>query len=97
MFLFFAILNILTLGLLSGRRRDIFAEARELQQQFQSLGNMTGMTREDIVAVTGPPNSCSFLGRGRQLAQWQATGYHIAILFDAQNRFVKITHEYVAR
>jgi hypothetical protein len=30
----------------------------------------------------------------QSLLQWQATGCHMALLFDADGRFVKITHQY---
>jgi hypothetical protein len=77
-------------------RRDIFAAARELQRSFQSLGNMIGKTDTQIIAVAGPPNSRSTLAGGRTLLQWQSTGYHIALQFDADGKCLGITHEFVA-
>jgi hypothetical protein len=76
------------------RTFDVLAPGRALLGKFQRLGDMTGKTLSDIVAVTGPPSSRSSMGNGQMLLQWQATGYHIAILFDSADRFVRITHEY---
>ena len=74
--------------------RDIFAHARRLQSDFISLGPMTGKTADEIIAVVGPPTSRSFMANNYVLLQWQETGYHMACLFDAKGRFVKITSEY---
>jgi hypothetical protein len=58
---------------------------------------MTGKTADDVTAYVGPPTSRSSMANDYLLLQWQATGYHIAILFDAKGRFVKITSEYAAQ
>lgn len=68
---------------------------RNLAIRFQSLGDMSGKTLQEIVAVVGPPNARAGMGNNRNLYQWHATGYHIAILFDANNRAVKITSEHI--
>ena len=57
------------------------------------LGDMTGMTSGEIIARVGQPNSRSAMANGQLLLQWQATGYHMAILFDPQGRFLRITHD----
>jgi len=70
---------------------------RSLQIKFQKLGNMTGRRKQEIIAAAGPPSSISATGDGGQLLQWMATGYHIAIRFDANGMFRGITHEYIGR
>jgi hypothetical protein len=76
------------------RTVDVFAPGRALLGRFIALGDMTGKTSTQIRAVVGHPTSRSSIANGQTLLQWQATGYHIAILFDANERFEKITHEY---
>lgn len=68
---------------------------QSLAGKFRELGNMTGKTQAEIIASVGPPNSVSTLAGG-QLLQWQATGYHIAIMFK-DGIFAGITHEHAAR
>jgi len=67
---------------------------RQLAIRFQSLGNMTGKTLNEIVTVVGAPNARSFMANKQILYQWQATGYYIAILFDASDKMIGITSEY---
>jgi hypothetical protein len=52
-------------------------------------GDMTGMTLEEISEVCGKPNSIHY-GYGYILCQWQATGYHIALEFNNDKKFVTI-------
>jgi hypothetical protein len=73
---------------------DVTAPGRELATGFQSLGIMTDKTSEDIIAIVSLPTSRSSMAHGQTLLQWQATGYHIALLFNAEGRFVNITHEF---
>jgi len=70
------------------------ASGRVLSLRFVTLGDMRGKTEDEIIAAVGPPSSVSSMTFGQSLLQWQATGYHIALLFDAERRFVKVTHEY---
>lgn len=72
------------------------APGQSLAGRFQSLGNMTGKTKDEIIAVVGPPNSSSAMADGGQLLQWLQAGYHIAIAFDANGIFVGIQHEFSA-
>jgi len=76
------------------RTLDVTSPGRALHARFVAVGNMTGKTADEIIAGVGPPRSRSSIAHGRMLLQWQATGYHMAILFDASGRFAKITHEY---
>lgn len=55
-----------------------------LQNEFAKLGKLQGKTYNTIVNAVGYPNSITQMQNGRYLAQWIATGYHIALLF---NRF----------
>jgi hypothetical protein len=55
---------------------------------------MTGKTSEQIIAAVGNPSSISSLSRGQTLLQWQATGCHMSILFGADDKFIKVTHQY---
>ena len=75
-------------------RIDVTAPGRALHGKFLSLGNMTGKTTNEIVAVVGRPNSISSMAGGMTLMQWQATGCHMALLFRADGQFVKITHQF---
>jgi hypothetical protein len=73
---------------------DVTAPGRALAARFQLLGNMTGKTADEIIVVVGQPTSRSSIAHDQMLLQWQATGYHIALLFNAEGRLVKITHEF---
>ena len=73
---------------------DVTASGRELHGRFLVLGDMTGKTADEIIAVVGNPSSISSMAAGNTLLQWQATGCHMALLFDANGRFVKITHQH---
>jgi len=74
---------------------DVTGPGRELHARFRRLGDMTGLTSVQISMVVGPPTSISSMANGQTLLQWQATGCHMALLFDAESRFIRITHEYV--
>jgi hypothetical protein len=73
---------------------DVTAPGRRLHERFLVLGNISGKTVEEIIAVVGPPSSITSMAFGQTLMQWQATGCHMALLFGPDGRFVKITHEY---
>lgn len=57
------------------------AAGRQLAGKFTSLGAMTGKTKEEIIAVVGPPNSVS-AGIGYQLLHWSRKSYYIGIYVD---------------
>ena len=73
---------------------DVTTPGRQLHQRFISLGDMTGRSAEEIIASVGSPNSISTMAHNQRLLQWQATGCHMALLFDDKDRFVKITHQH---
>ena len=63
----------------------------------------TGITTVDeAVSVLGPPRSRSTMAAGGVLLQWMemtrgfasAKGAHVAILFDASGKMVRVTHEH---
>jgi len=66
---------------------------KALQGKFVRLGTLKGRTRAEIVATVGPPSAVSGAANGGQLLQWMATGYHIALLFDAQGVCKGVSHE----
>ena len=74
--------------------RDVTGPGRELHARFLALGDMTGKTAEEIIAVVGNPSAVSSMAFGKTLLQWQAPGCHMSLLFDANGRFEQITHQY---
>jgi hypothetical protein len=72
---------------------DVTGPGRRLCARFKALGDMTGKTENEIIGGVGPPTSRSAMAHGQTLLQWQATGYHVALLFDAEGRMLGITHE----
>ncbi|MER5896965.1 hypothetical protein [Streptomyces sp. NPDC001876] len=64
-----------------------------IAQGFAGLGNLTGRSKDEIVAVVGPYSSFSVAGPHQVLLQWQSDVYHIALLFEG-DLCVGITHEF---
>lgn len=68
-----------------------------LQSKFQSLGTLKGKTYDEIVAKCGTPSSVSASvdKEGNQviIKQWQATSYHIVLLFDENDICLGVSHE----
>ena len=95
---FFPILLILlTLAALaSAGRSSSRPSARSLSRNFHRLGDMTGKSKSDIIRAVGAPSSISYMGHSH-LLQWQARGYHVALLFNEEGIFQGVTHEYAAR
>ena len=54
---------------------------RGLQQQFQSLGDMKGMDKNDIIKKCGNHQSVSHI-EGGTVCSWSSTGYLISLVFD---------------
>ncbi len=74
------------------------APGNALQQKFASLtkdtnGIIAGKKLSEIQAVCGAPNAVSSLGNGQKLCQWQATSYHIALVFDENDVCVGVSSE----
>ena len=69
------------------------APGKSLNQKFASLGTLQGKTFKEIEEVVGAPSAISAMGNGNVLRQWQATSYHIALLFDENDVCLGITSE----
>ena len=70
-------------------------KTNNLSGKFKSLGNMTGMMKEDIIKQVGLPNATTVIAGG-QLLQWSSTGYHISIKFTNEGLFMGIMSEHAA-
>jgi hypothetical protein len=75
----------------------IGSQGQSLHKKFIKSGVLIGKTEAEITKVVGTPSSRSAMVGGGSLLQWQATGYHIALLFDGNRVCKKITHEFVHR
>lgn len=69
-----------------------------LQMNFNRLtadtnGVVAGKTLAEVKKFCGAPSSVSAMGNGQTLYQWQATGYHIALVFDENDVCVGISSE----
>ena len=69
------------------------APGQSLNQKFVALGTLSGKTYSEIVAKVGAPSATSAMAGGKTLRQWQATGYHIALIFDKDDICEGITSE----
>lgn len=67
---------------------------------FTAMGNIQGKTLAEITSAVGQPNSISAAPDGGTLYQWMGvnggSGYHYAILFDAEGKAVGFTHQHVS-
>src|SRR5689334_5334427 len=78
-------------------RVAVTAPGRSLASKFRAAGTLKGLTKDEIVAKVGRPNSVSAQAGGKSLLQWQATGYHIALRFDPDGVCEGVTHQHSAR
>ena len=90
---YLAILAIVGLPALWGAA--VWAEAHSFKRKLYRLGHLAGRTKDEIIFAIGLPNSFSAVDGGKELLQWQRTGYHIALLF-ANGICEGATHEYNA-
>lgn len=67
-------------------------EGKNLQKKFQSLGNMSGMKKSEIIKKCGAPNGISHL-QGGSACVWYKSGYRIEIHFDENDVFIAIAQE----
>jgi len=63
----------------------------DLAWKFFGLGSLRGKTTTEIVAGVGLPTSRRSMAKGEMLLQWQVRGYHMALLFNSEERVVKVT------
>jgi hypothetical protein len=65
---------------------------------LRAIGDPVGTTEVEWVRAMGRrPQSISALAQGQRLLQWRSGRYNIqrvAVLFDVNHVFVKITHRY---
>ena len=61
--------------------------------QDQNNGKIAGVSLSTIVSNCGLPNAVSTLGNGNTLRQWQATGFHVALVFDENEICLGISSE----
>ena len=69
-----------------------------LQSRFARVtkdtnGVIKGKTLQQIVSVCGQPSARSSMGDGTTLCQWQATSYHVALLFDENDVCLGVSSE----
>ena len=57
---------------------------KELRRKFEALGELTGKTKQEIVAAVGSPSAISGTADGKTLCQWMKTGFHIALIFNGE-------------
>lgn len=65
--------------------------------KFVGMGDITGKSPDDIIAVVGSPSSISNIGPDQVLYQWietsSAGGYHYAIQFN-DGKCIGYTHQH---
>lgn len=81
------------LGLYLVIRALVRAPGRALAGRFARAGVLKGRTEADVVAAVGQPSARSALTSG-YLLQWQATGCHVALQFDAAGVCEGVTHQF---
>jgi len=64
-----------------------------LNSAFVKLGDMKGMSREEITKAVGAPKGITHHDDGSKTVIWSAGGYHMALLFDKDDKVVKIQTE----
>lgn len=93
---FLGMLALTTIGgwiLYAIMNAGVKAPGASLNQKFVSLGTLKGKALSEITSVVGQPSAVSTTGNGKILRQWQATGYHIALLFDENDICEGVTSE----
>lgn len=73
---------------------------RLLCRRFRKLGNLVGLSFNDIIYACGEPNSISTSvgtdGRPVKVVQWIEKGYHISLVFDENDVCLGINHTFVS-
>ena len=73
-------------------------KASALKSMFGQAGMLRGKSRDEIIALVGPPRTLSAAPHGKAVLQWMETGaagaYHVALLFDANGVCEGVTHEH---
>ena len=66
--------------------------AKEKFETFESLGDVSGLTLKDIIAVCGEPTSISIVENGK-IIQWLKGGLHIALMFTKNDICIGVSHK----
>ena len=97
----FVVIAILAVSLVVGlamQAGSSVGKASALKTKFGQAGMLRGNSREEIIALVGPPRSLSAAPHGKAVLQWMETGaagaYHVALLFDASGVCEGVTHEH---
>jgi hypothetical protein len=53
-----------------------------LRRKVARLGEVSGLTHQEVTSVLGPPTCVTPDGKGKSLYQWIARGYHVVLSFD---------------
>jgi hypothetical protein len=93
---FVAILLLGVLFVSMASTAKVGRQGNGLHKKFIALGTLVGKTEEEIINAVGAPSARSAMVNG-SLLQWQATGYHIALIFDENSICKGISHEFVYR
>jgi len=68
---------------------------RGLQLNFKSLGDMKEMDKSEIIKKCGSSQSIEYI-EGGSICVWNSPGYLISLVFDSNDRVVKINREVIS-
>jgi hypothetical protein len=71
----------------------VVGDGRKTQRRFQRLGNMTGMSRNQVISAVGKPASTVRTANGSTVCAWVGTLYSITVVFTPQDVFRNIANE----
>lgn len=96
----FGIIAFVCLGAFIGIVINSFQKAKGtlLQREFVKLGNLVGLSLDEITAKVGAPNAvvtCTVgdTGKPGTLCTWSKMPYSITLLFDANNKCLGVNKE----
>lgn len=69
-----------------------FAKSIRLEKNFASLGDMKGMSKQEIISKVGEPNTVCHISDS-EILQWRDVTFYIAIYFDPKGMFSGITYK----
>tara|TARA_B110000285_G_C14731118_1_gene426515 strand:- start:128 stop:418 length:291 start_codon:yes stop_codon:yes gene_type:complete len=65
---------------------------KALQRKFVSLGDMSGMSKSQIIAKCGQFKTIQNI-EGGSICVWSATGYLITLVFDNEDKCLRVSNE----
>lgn len=71
-----------------------WASKNTLPMRLRRINPVQGKTKSEIIAAIGNPNGITAQEGGKTLLQWMIPGYHVALLFDANDICEGVTHEF---